>query len=130
MVDRENREDWKRERSLLALGQAMRGEEDVDASLVSIGDRANPSWREDAATRHRLARSRREARANPIPSAATEASQPRADHQFPAFPSTPSDAAAQPEEPSGLAGLLPGWLGGKRPKDPVELPAAEADPAS
>ncbi|MBZ9888289.1 succinoglycan biosynthesis protein exop [Mesorhizobium sp. BR1-1-3] len=61
MVDRENREDWKRERSLLALGQAVRGDE-PDASLVSIGDRADPSWREDAATRHRLARSQREAR--------------------------------------------------------------------
>lgn len=64
MVDRENREDWRRERSLLALGQAMRGDE-PDASLVSIGDRADPSWREDAATRHRLARSRREERTNP-----------------------------------------------------------------
>ncbi|BCH11869.1 succinoglycan biosynthesis protein ExoP [Mesorhizobium sp. 131-3-5] len=68
MVDRENREDWRRERSLLALGQAMRGED--DASLVSIGDRADSAWREDAATRHRLARSRREARTNPTPSAA------------------------------------------------------------
>ncbi|MER9295292.1 Wzz/FepE/Etk N-terminal domain-containing protein [Mesorhizobium sp. M0621] len=64
MVDRENREDWKRERSLLALGQAVRGDE-PDASLVSIGDRADPSWREDAATRHRLARSQRETRTNP-----------------------------------------------------------------
>ncbi|WP_027055030.1 GumC family protein [Mesorhizobium erdmanii] len=71
MVDRDNREDWRRERSLLALGQAMRGED--DASLVSIGDRADPSWREDAATRHRLARSQREARANPAPSAAAGA---------------------------------------------------------
>ncbi|BCG82526.1 GumC family protein [Mesorhizobium sp. 113-3-3] len=68
MVDRENREDWRRERSLLALGQAMRGED--DASLVSIGDRADSAWREDAATRHRLARSQREARANPTQSAA------------------------------------------------------------
>jgi succinoglycan biosynthesis transport protein ExoP len=73
MADRENREDWKRERSLLALGQAVRGEDDSDASLVSIGDRANPSWREDAATRHRLARSRREARTNATPSNAVGA---------------------------------------------------------
>ncbi|MER8435147.1 Wzz/FepE/Etk N-terminal domain-containing protein [Mesorhizobium sp. M1312] len=65
MVDRQNREDWKRERSLLALGQAMRGEEEAKPSLVSIGDRADPSWREDAATRHRLARLRREGRAHP-----------------------------------------------------------------
>ncbi|RVD68512.1 succinoglycan biosynthesis protein exop, partial [Mesorhizobium sp. M4A.F.Ca.ET.029.04.2.1] len=60
MVDRDNREDWRRERSLLALGQAMRGED--DASLVAIGDRANQSWREDAAERHRLARAQRETR--------------------------------------------------------------------
>ncbi|AZO69348.1 MULTISPECIES: Wzz/FepE/Etk N-terminal domain-containing protein [unclassified Mesorhizobium] len=77
MVDRQNREDWKRERSLLALGQAMRGEDDAEPSLVSIGDRADPSWREDAATRHRLARSRREARAHPELSAAPEPSAPQ-----------------------------------------------------
>ncbi|MFD2055136.1 Wzz/FepE/Etk N-terminal domain-containing protein [Mesorhizobium calcicola] len=65
MVDRENREDWKRERSLLALGQAVRGDDEPDASLVKIGDRADRSWREDAAARHRLARSRREPRSNP-----------------------------------------------------------------
>ncbi|TPL90964.1 GNVR domain-containing protein [Mesorhizobium sp. B2-3-12] len=74
MVDRENREDWKRERSLLALGQAVRGED--EASLVSIGD---PSWREDAATRHRLARSRRETRANPA-AAAPEHNRPGEEH--------------------------------------------------
>ncbi|PAQ02846.1 Wzz/FepE/Etk N-terminal domain-containing protein [Mesorhizobium mediterraneum] len=77
MVDRQNREDWKRERSLLALGQAMRGEDDAEPSLVSIGDRADPSWREDAATRHRFARSRREARAHPELSAAPEPSAPQ-----------------------------------------------------
>ncbi|UDL92164.1 succinoglycan biosynthesis protein exop [Mesorhizobium sp. PAMC28654] len=127
MVDRENREDWKRERSLLALGQAVRGEEDVDASLVSIGDRTDPSWREDAATRHRLARSRREARAQPIPTATGEAGQPGADQQFTA----PQIPAAQTEQTSGLAGLLPGWLGGKRPNDSsAELLAAETDPTS
>lgn len=75
MVDRQNREDWKRERSLLALGQAVRGEEEADPSLVSLGDRTNPSWREDAATRHRVARTQREARANPPPAAAAETSQ-------------------------------------------------------
>ncbi len=131
MVDRENREDWKRERSLLALGQAVRGEEDVDTSLVSIGDRTDPTWREDAATRHRLARSRREARANPTPSAPAEASQPRADHPSAAIPLAPSQSAAQPEEKSGLAGPLPGWRGGKPPGDSgAELLAAETDPAS
>ena len=63
MVDRDNRDDWRRERSLLALGQAMRG----DDKMVSIGDRANSSWREDAAARHRAARSEREEKLNPRP---------------------------------------------------------------
>ncbi|RAZ71834.1 GumC family protein [Mesorhizobium atlanticum] len=63
MVDRDNRDDWRRERSLLALGQAMRGEDNT----VSIGDRANSSWREDAAARHRAARSEREGKLNPRP---------------------------------------------------------------
>jgi uncharacterized protein involved in exopolysaccharide biosynthesis len=103
MVDRQNREDWKRERSLLALGQAMRGEEDAEPSLVSIGDRANPSWREDAATRHRLARSRREAREDlgisaapersPAPgfSANDEINQPRADYPSASAARTPPE---------------------------------------
>ncbi|PAQ11239.1 GNVR domain-containing protein [Mesorhizobium temperatum] len=85
MVDRQNREDWKRERSLLALGHAMRGEE---PSLVSIGDRADPSWREDAATRHRLARSRREGRAHPEFSAIPESS------AIPERPVTPEFSAS------------------------------------
>ncbi|AZO16523.1 succinoglycan biosynthesis protein exop [Mesorhizobium sp. M2A.F.Ca.ET.043.05.1.1] len=63
MVDRDNHDDWRRERSLLALGQAMRG----DDNTVSIGDRANSSWREDAAARHRAARSEREGKSNPRP---------------------------------------------------------------
>ncbi|AZO22382.1 succinoglycan biosynthesis protein exop [Mesorhizobium sp. M1E.F.Ca.ET.045.02.1.1] len=62
MVDRDNHDDWRRERSLLALGQAVRGEDTADASLVSIGDKADPSWREDAAARHRAARFEREGR--------------------------------------------------------------------
>ncbi|RWK98697.1 MAG: succinoglycan biosynthesis protein exop [Mesorhizobium sp.] len=70
MVDRQNREDWKRERSLLALGQALRGEE--EPSLVAIGGGAR--WREDAATRHRRARSRREGRTHPEFSATPELS--------------------------------------------------------
>ncbi|MDX8452446.1 GNVR domain-containing protein [Mesorhizobium sp. VK9D] len=63
MVDRDNRDDWRRERSLLALGQAMRGEDNT----VSIGDRADSSWREDAAARHRAARSEREGKSSPQP---------------------------------------------------------------
>ncbi|AZO01170.1 succinoglycan biosynthesis protein exop [Mesorhizobium sp. M9A.F.Ca.ET.002.03.1.2] len=93
MVDRQNREDWKRERSLLALGQAIRGEE--EPSLVSIGDRADPSWREDAATRHRLARLRREARANPELSAAPE------------FPASDETSQSQADHASASAARVP-----------------------
>ncbi|TIS52758.1 MAG: succinoglycan biosynthesis protein exop, partial [Mesorhizobium sp.] len=77
MVDRENRDDWRRERSLLALGQAVRGEDSADASLVSIGDKANPSWREDAAARHRAARFEREGRLNAQPANTDEPGQPQ-----------------------------------------------------
>jgi uncharacterized protein involved in exopolysaccharide biosynthesis len=63
MVDRDNRDDWRRERSLLALGQAMRGEDNT----VSIGGRAHSSWREDAAARHRATRSEREGKLSPLP---------------------------------------------------------------
>ncbi|MER8919006.1 Wzz/FepE/Etk N-terminal domain-containing protein [Mesorhizobium sp. M0802] len=92
MVDRENREDWRRERSLLALGKAVRGDEAADASAVSIGDRVDPSWREDAATRHRIARSQREARSNPAPTSPPEPPQFQADGE-------PFSAASAREEP-------------------------------
>ncbi|RRI03062.1 succinoglycan biosynthesis protein exop [Mesorhizobium tamadayense] len=76
MVDRENRDDWRRERSLLELGRAVRGEDSPDASLVSIGDKANPSWREDAAARHRAARFEREGRLSPQPANMDESDRP------------------------------------------------------
>ncbi|MDX8482519.1 hypothetical protein RFN28_29270 [Mesorhizobium sp. VK24D] len=45
---------------MLALAQVLRGEDSADASLVTIGDKADPSWRKDAAARHRAARLERE----------------------------------------------------------------------
>src|ERR1700740_1809905 len=75
MVDRENREDWKRERSLLALGQAVRGEDHT----VPIGERANASWREDAAARHRAARFEREGKSSPQPAGIGEFGQRRSE---------------------------------------------------
>ncbi|WP_292662914.1 hypothetical protein [Mesorhizobium sp.] len=77
MAYRNNREHWRNEQSLLSLVEAARDGD--EASLVSLEDRAGPSWREDAATRHRLARSRREARASPILLAAAGISQPHPD---------------------------------------------------
>lgn len=104
MADRENREDWKRERSLLALGQAVRGEDESEASLVSIGDRADRSWREDAATRHRLARSQREARTNPTHSAAVETERLRSDEQRQA---AAQDDAWRSQDDAGTGDLPP-----------------------
>lgn len=114
MADRDNREDWRRERSLLALGQAMRGDEDEGVPLASAGDRADPSWREDAAARHRLARALREAR-----SATTTG--PAADDAV----SVPAEAASVKEGPTGLARILWRWLGrGKQQPAPPLVPPA------
>ncbi|MCV3205534.1 Wzz/FepE/Etk N-terminal domain-containing protein [Mesorhizobium sp. YC-39] len=110
MVDRENREDWRRERSLLALGRAVRGED--DASLVSIGDRADQSWREDAATRHQLARSRREARLNPL--LAADTTQFEADSVLATETQRDADEAA--------AG---GYTQDRRPEEPAATDAFE-----
>jgi len=118
MVDRENREDWRRERSLLALGQAMRGED--DASLVSIGDRADPAWREDAATRHRLARSQREARANSTPSAAAVEAEPFQPDEQPE--AAAQDDAWRSREDAGSGDLPPAM--------PRARPAAGEPPGS
>ncbi|TGT57669.1 succinoglycan biosynthesis protein exop [Mesorhizobium sp. M00.F.Ca.ET.170.01.1.1] len=106
MVDRDNRDDWRRERSLLALGQAMRGED--DASLVSIGDKANQSWRDDAAERHRAARAQREARLNPSPENAGEPSRdpPRivSDESHPDWAALDVYPQARLDQESGSAG--------------------------
>ncbi len=118
MADRENREDWRRERSLLALSQAMRGNEDEGVPLASAGDRADPSWREDAVARHRLARALREAReARPDPQ-----TDPTTDDGAPA----PTEAASVKRSPSGLGRILPRWPGrGKQRAALVEEPKAD-----
>ncbi|TGQ05803.1 MULTISPECIES: GumC family protein [unclassified Mesorhizobium] len=105
MVDRDNRDDWRRERSLLALGQAMRGEDNT----VSIGDRANSSWREDAAARHRAARSEREGKLNPQSNDTDEFGR----HQ--------GQAQSQPVEPEH------DWRGKNRSASPEPLREAPAE---
>jgi hypothetical protein len=105
MVDRDNRDDWRRERSLLALGQAMRG----DDNTVSIGDRANSSWREDAAARHRAARSERERKLNPRPDDTGE------------FGRDQGQAESEPVEPEL------DWRGGNRSASPEPLHEASAE---
>ncbi|RWO38140.1 MAG: succinoglycan biosynthesis protein exop [Mesorhizobium sp.] len=121
MVDRQNREDWKRERSLLALGQALRGEE--EPSLVAIGDRADPSWREDAATRHRLARLRREGRADPELSANPEPSATPERWVTPELSANDETSRFQAEDASASAAPMP-----PETDEPVEADHAEARP--
>ncbi|RWD46107.1 MAG: succinoglycan biosynthesis protein exop [Mesorhizobium sp.] len=123
MVDRQNREDWRRERSLLALGRAMRGEEEAEPSLVSIGDRADPSWREDAATRHRLARLRREGRAHPELSATPEPSAIPERPVTPEFSANDETSQFQAEDASASAARISPEAG-----EAVEADRAEARP--
>ncbi|RWF57351.1 MAG: succinoglycan biosynthesis protein exop [Mesorhizobium sp.] len=123
MADRQNREDWKRERSLLALGQAMRGEEEAEPSLVSIGDRADPSWREDAATRHRLARLRREGRAHPELSAIPEPSAIPERPVTPEFSANDETSQFQAEDASASAARMP-----PETDDAIEADYADARP--
>lgn len=121
MVDRQNREDWKRERSLLALGQALRGEE--EPSLVAIGDRADPSWREDAATRHRVARLRREGRAHPEFLATPEPSATPERWVTPELSAHDETSRFQAEDASASAARMP-----PETDEPVEADHAEAMP--
>ncbi|TKD48291.1 MAG: succinoglycan biosynthesis protein exop [Mesorhizobium sp.] len=123
MVDRQNREDWKRERSLLALGQAMRGEEEAEPSLISIGDRADPSWREDAATRHRLARLRREGRAHPELSAIPEPSAIPERPVTPEFSANDETSQFQAEDASASVARMP-----PATDDAIEADYADARP--
>ncbi|TIQ67384.1 MAG: succinoglycan biosynthesis protein exop [Mesorhizobium sp.] len=123
MVDRQNREDWRRERSLLALGRAMRGEEEAEPSLVSIGDRADPSWREDAATRHRLARLRREGRAHPELSATPEPSAIPERPVTPEFSANDETSQFQAEDASASAARI-----SPEADEAVEADRAEARP--
>ncbi|WP_027155555.1 GumC family protein [Mesorhizobium sp. WSM2561] len=132
MVDRQNREDWKRERSLLALGQALRGEE--EPSLVAIGDRADPSWREDAATRHRVARLRREGRAHPEflatpePSATPErwvTPEFSANNETSQFQADHVSASAAPMPPEADDAVEAGYADARPREEPVAAGASE-----
>ncbi len=65
MEDTQNREEWGRERSLMALGRAMRGEDETPPpfrSLLTFAAQAEQEGdRFEARMRHGLARARREA---------------------------------------------------------------------
>lgn len=63
MDDNQDREEWRRECSLRALGRAMRGDDDMPPrSLLAIADMVDGIHEHpDARTRHSLARERRQA---------------------------------------------------------------------
>jgi uncharacterized protein involved in exopolysaccharide biosynthesis len=110
MSDRQDREEWRRERSLLALGQAMRGDEPAPTAdpLLSSAGQAGPSWQQDAAARHRLARSRREVLADEEPVDAERSELIR---------------TTQDEGPSGLTDRLSRWLRPGRAETAADTPA-------
>jgi uncharacterized protein involved in exopolysaccharide biosynthesis len=108
MNDSQDREEWRRERSLLALGRAMRGDDDAppSLSLLSIAGTDSVQQRMDARARHGLARERREAeRATVAPDATLRpwlASWPDGDEQprgEPDEPRAPFKAALAPRTP-------------------------------
>jgi uncharacterized protein involved in exopolysaccharide biosynthesis len=76
MDNSHNREDWRRERSLLALGRAMRGEDEAPPparSLLALAGAADlEDERASVRARHGLARERREAAMPVEPPAAPE----------------------------------------------------------
>lgn len=116
MVDSGYRDNWKRAGSLLALGGA---DGDVasgprDGSLLSIAESEKKAKaREDAATRHRLARTRRETRLASLDGKPDTA---RQDRELPQDPveQPPREETVPPlggdtsEPQRGFAGILPG----------------------
>ncbi|KQZ79050.1 hypothetical protein ASD64_11830 [Mesorhizobium sp. Root157] len=127
MNDRVDREDWRHERSLQALGRAMRGEDDTpqpSGSLLSLAQATPADWRDNAVERHQIARSRREAAAERdayISSAVTDDS---------AGPVAATSAEpAQDKLPPSPASWLPRWAQLKRARPDVEeIEAVEPAP--
>ena len=72
MLDGEHREDWRHERPLPAFGAWPPEAADEQGSLLSVTWAAEPQRQDDAATRHRLARLRREVRQGFSPAFAEE----------------------------------------------------------
>lgn len=98
MFERDDREDRNRERSLLAFGPGARSKKTagLSPSLLSSAEEIESVPREDAATRHRIARAQREAQTRPL--AASESPYPPAGTAVPEV-AAPVEAPA-PEFPA------------------------------
>lgn len=96
MDGRQDREEWRRERSLLALGRAVRGEDEAppSGSLLAVAAMTgNAQHRLDARARHGLARERREA--TPERAAVHTAPEP----SLTSWPADEGSPAWRPDEP-------------------------------
>jgi uncharacterized protein involved in exopolysaccharide biosynthesis len=124
MFDTDQRDDPRRERSLLSFGDARPGE-GVPRRSASLLAAAEPQRTDDAAARHHLARQRREVKNDPP--------QPRRERvaaidKKPAPKAAPAPASA---EMDWVSGLVPGWISrhlraegeGVAPQPAVEAPA-------
>jgi uncharacterized protein involved in exopolysaccharide biosynthesis len=108
MNDRVDREDWRRERSLQALGRAVRGEDDApppSGSLLSLADAADADWRENAVERHQIARTRRQVIADRDPDTSNKAKDDPA-----AAAASVADVPDSERELGGQSSLLASWL--------------------
>jgi hypothetical protein len=78
MFEREDRADWGRKRSLLAFGRPTSEDraKPESVSLLSVALQLNPSWKDDAAARHRQARAQREAAAETTSATTVDAQEP------------------------------------------------------
>ncbi len=101
MNDRTDRDEWRRESSLQALGRAMRGDDDFappSGSLLSLARTATPDWRRDAVERHEAVRAGREAAILP---------EEEAEETPPPFPVTAGAGAPPEAEPDPFPPIRP-----------------------
>jgi succinoglycan biosynthesis transport protein ExoP len=121
MFDTDQRDDPRRERSLLSFGDARPGD-GVSRRSGSLLAAAEPSRADDAAARHHLARQRREVKNDPP--------QPRRERAA-AIDEKPAPKAAPAPASAGtdwVSGLVPGWISRRlraEGRDVAPQPAAE-----
>lgn len=99
MAESGNRDDWRRKRSLLALGQDDAAPKPKGASLLSISvDEHDQTGAHDPATRHRMARLRREAEraATDVVSETPPTAEVQRDNESPAINAAPANKSPTP----------------------------------
>lgn len=133
MVQYEKNGDGRRAQSLLSHASSQRTENRpiVGGSLLNTAPKEDFG---DAASRHRLARSRREAAKSPLMSALSKPAAVRQEDETAAVPADPSiadEGISRPAATRGLRSMLRDSLFGREvPKNaPMDAPAAVADPS-